>query len=508
MSYADDVAAPLSADLSRYARNWFVNEADLCGNVIVLKRNSADAGEDLSVDASSLNNYIESATIVGKTLVLAYNSDRFAPLSIDIADFIKDYYIADAKLCADSKLHLKYNADLDDIVVDLHDLDDKIVDIKQENDTIQFRRTNGTLPVINLSKYVNNNLSTMHIHGNALVLKFDDGRTKDVSLDKFDKWLSSYTTDENNLYLMYNNNKGCLTIRKSDIAAALVNVYVDLDNIMHHQLNDGTDIKIPVSRLNYELTSGVVDDSNNICLKFTNRKDDVVIDASNLKSQDTYISSIILDDKDNLVFDYNRADVMAKAVCLHKFAKNDYIKSGSYNEDTHYLTLNYNNPDEKDPLSIYIPAIDDTYVSNGRFNADDKSLVLSYNKDRSDIRIKMDVLSAISFDAADDTSVLSIAETVQQIVEAFGGNADVKKQQLMSTTFASGSKSDVDHYVASGKFDVDSKKLIFNYNTEFAPLAIDMNVLSGMNFVAKPTTKMREIADAIKQIVEAFGGNR
>ena len=157
-------------------------------------------------------------------------------------------------------------------------------------------------------------------------------------------------------------------------------------------------------------------------MQFTNGKDDVVIDASNLKSPDTYISSIILDDKDNLVFDYNRADVMAKAVCLHKFAKNDYIKSGSYNEDTHYLTLNYNNQDEKDPLSIYIPAIDDTYVSNGRFDADDKSLVLSYNKDRSDIRIKMDVLSAISFDAADDTSVLSIAKTVQQIVEAFGGN--------------------------------------------------------------------------------------
>lgn len=422
MRYADDVAAPLSADLSRYTRNWFVNEADLCGDVIILKRNSADAGDDLSVDASSLNNYIKSATIVGKTLVLAYNSDRFAPLSIDIADFIKDYYIADAKLCADSKLHLKYNADLDDIVVDLHDLDDKIVDIKQENDTIQFHRTNGTLPVINLSKYVNNNLKTMHIHGNSLVLKFDDGRTKDVSLDKFDKWLSSYTSDENNLYLMYNNNKDYLTIRKSDIAAALVNVYVDSDNIMHHRLNDGTDIKIPVSRLNYELTSGVVDDSNNICLKFTNGKDDVVIDANKIKSTDTYISSIVLDDKDNLVFDYNRADMMAKAISLHKIAKNDYIKSGSYNEDTHYLTLNYNNPDEKDPLSIYIPAIDDTYVSNGRFDADDKSLVLSYNKDRSDIRIKMDVLSAISFDAADDTSVLSIAKTVQQIVEAFGGN--------------------------------------------------------------------------------------
>ena len=48
--------------------------------------------------------------------------------------------------------------------------------------------------------------------------------------------------------------------------------------------------------------------------------------------------------------------------------------------------------------------------------------MLSYNKDRSDIRIKMDVLSAINFDAADDTSVLSIAKTVQQIVEAFGGN--------------------------------------------------------------------------------------
>ena len=349
MRYADDVAAPLSADLSRYTRNWFVNEADLCGDVIVLKRNSADAGDDLSVDASSLNNYIKSATIVGKTLVLAYNSDRFAPLSIDIADFIKDYYIADAKLCADSKLHLKYNADLDDIVVDLHDLDDKIVDIKQVNDTIQFYRTNGILPAINLSKYVNNNLKTMHIHGNALVLKFDDGRTKDVSLDKFDKWLSSYTADENNLYLMYNNNKDYLTIRKSDIAAALVDVYVDSDNIIHHQLNDGTDIKIPISRLNYELTSGVVDDSNNICLKFTNGKDDVVIDANKIKSTDTY-------------------------------------------------------------------------VSNGRFDADDKSLVLSYNKDRSDIRIKMDVLSAISFDAADDTSVLSIAKTVQQIVEAFGGN--------------------------------------------------------------------------------------
>ena len=162
-------------------------------------------------------------------------------------------------------------------------------------------------------------------------------------------------------------------------------------------------------------------------MQFTNGKDDVVIDASKIKSTDTYISSIVLDDKDNLVFDYNSSDVMAKAVCLHKFSKNDYIKSGSYNEDTHYLTLNYNNPDEKDPLSIYIPAssapvIDDTYVSNGRFDADDKSLVLSYNKDRSDIRIKMDVLSAISFDAADDTSILSIAETVQRIVEAFGGN--------------------------------------------------------------------------------------
>lgn len=157
-------------------------------------------------------------------------------------------------------------------------------------------------------------------------------------------------------------------------------------------------------------------------MRFTNGKDDVVIDASNLKSPDTYISSIVLDDKDNLVFDYNRADMTAKAISLHKVAKNDYIKSGSYNEDTQYLTLNYNNPDEKDPLSIYIPAIDDTYVSNGRFDADDKSLVLSYNKDRSDIRIKMDVLSAISFDAADDTSVLSIAKTVQQIVEAFGGN--------------------------------------------------------------------------------------
>ena len=162
-------------------------------------------------------------------------------------------------------------------------------------------------------------------------------------------------------------------------------------------------------------------------MRFTNGKDDVVIDASNLKSPDTYISSIVLDDKDNLVFDYNRADMTAKAISLHKLAKNDYIKSGSYNEDTHYLTLNYNNQDEKDPLSIYIPAssaptIDDTYVSNGRFDADDKSLVLSYNKDRSDIRIKMDVLSAINFDAADDTSVLSIAKTVQQIVEAFGGN--------------------------------------------------------------------------------------
>ena len=161
-------------------------------------------------------------------------------------------------------------------------------------------------------------------------------------------------------------------------------------------------------------------------MRFTNGKDDVVIDASNLKSPDTYISSIVLDDKDNLVFDYNRADMTAKAISLHKVAKNDYIKSGSYNEDTQYLTLNYNNPDEKDPLSIYIPAssapADDTYVSNGRFDADDKSLVLSYNKDRSDIRIKMDVLSAISFDAADDTSVLSIAKTVQQIVEAFGGN--------------------------------------------------------------------------------------
>ena len=219
MRYADDVAAPLSADLSRYTRNWFVNEADLCGNVIVLKRNSADAGEDLSVDASSLNNYIANANIVNSTLVLSYNTDRLAPLSIDTCQ---------------------------------------------------------------------------------------------------------------------------------------------------------------------------------------------------LKVLDTYISAIELDDKDNLVFDYNRSDVMAKAVCLHKFSKNDYIKSGSYNEDTHYLTLNYNNPDEKDPLSIYIPAssapvIDDTYVSNGRFDADDKSLVLSYNKDRSDIRIKIDVLSAISFDASDDTSVLSIA---------------------------------------------------------------------------------------------------
>lgn len=231
MSYADDVAAPLSADLSRYTRNWFVNEATLCGDVIVLKRNSADAGDDLSVDASSLNNYIANANIVNSTLVLSYNTDRLAPLSIDTCQ---------------------------------------------------------------------------------------------------------------------------------------------------------------------------------------------------LKVLDTYISAIELDDKDNLVFDYNRADVIAKAVCLHKFAKNDYIKSGSYNEDTHYLTLNYNNPDEKDPLSIYITAssapADDTYVSNGRFDADDKSLVLSYNKDRSDIRIKMDVLSAISFDAADDTSVLSIAETVQRIVEAFGGN--------------------------------------------------------------------------------------
>ena len=74
----------MSADLSRYTRNWFVNEATLCGNVIVLKRNSVDAGEDLSVDASSLNNYIESATIVGKTLVLAYNSDRLLPLSINL----------------------------------------------------------------------------------------------------------------------------------------------------------------------------------------------------------------------------------------------------------------------------------------------------------------------------------------------------------------------------------------------------------------------------------------
>ena len=229
MRYADDVAAPLSADLSRYTRNWFVNEATLCGDVIVLKRNSADAGDDLSVDASSLNNYIESATIVGKTLVLSYNSGRLLPLSIDIADFIKDYYIADAKLCADSKLHLKYNADLDDIVVDLHDLDDKIVDIKQENDTIQFHRTNGTLPVVNLSKYVNNNLSTMHIHGNALVLKFDDGRTKDVSLDKFDKYIADASIENGNIVAKYNNDKG-------------------------------EAFRIPLDDINYELTSGAVDD--------------------------------------------------------------------------------------------------------------------------------------------------------------------------------------------------------------------------------------------------------
>ena len=399
MSYADDVAAPLSADLSKYTRNWFVNEADLCGDVFVLKRNSADAGEDLSVDASSLNNYIESATIVGKTLVLAYNSDRFAPLSIDIADFIKDYYIADAKLCADSKLHLKYNADLDDIVVDLHDLDDKIVDIKQENDTIQFHRTNGTLPVINLSKYVNNNLKTMHIHGNSLVLKFDDGRTKDVSLDKFDKHIAGYAVDENCLSLYYNDNKGSIAIDKSKFGKNVSAARIE-DNVLWLDYNDRSDsisVSLPVAPNAYISSGKTVD--GKLVIEYEDKSKNVSIDTIQLSNAEVIDNKLKLSltNHDPIVVNLaqfantisdveytnnniilNFANGRHTTLDLSKF--NMFINNAYVGDSTNAnkLILTYNNP-VRPHLEINLDKFDkyiaDASIENG-------NIVAKYNNDK------------------------------------------------------------------------------------------------------------------------------
>lgn len=596
--HASGNAKDITIDLSRFAKNYYIKSASLNDETLVLKYNSSLVGDNLSVKLNTLNNYIADANIVDKTLVLSYNSDRFQPLSVNVADFIKDYYIKDVKLCSDNKLHFKYNSTDPSLYiepVDLSIFNDHIDNIIQDTtyDTIQFNRTNGkTLPVLNLSKYVNNDITSMHIHGNSLILKFSNGSTKDVSLAKFDKYISTYATDENNLSLLYNDDKGCIVLDKSTISKAIVNAYVE-DNIFYFVYSDGTPtltvdlndclthvvagnlidstlkldysnstpsisidlsklstyvdsavldsdamlsllynanhaptvvnlsklnneitksytsgsnlilefankttriidlrdfnryiasiylngndlkfvdnsdktitisldkfdkfiasanvdkknhkidfkyntesdaFKIDLNDINYELMSGEVDDSNNITLHFSNDKKSVKIDASKLKSADTYIKSVRLDSNDVLVFDYNTATPPAIQADLHKFARNDYIAAGSYDPGTNQLILKYNDQPgfstKLAPISVYVPGGgtggDNFYVDKGHFDVTNKKLVLGYNNSlMAPVNIDYNILSGLSFHYSDTTYLSTVAQVLEQIVTAFGGN--------------------------------------------------------------------------------------
>ena len=148
----------------------------------------------------------------------------------------------------------------------------------------------------------------------------------------------------------------------------------------------------------------------------------------------------MLDDKDNLVFDYNLPEPAAKAVCLHDFRKNDFIESGRYDLTSKKLVLNYNNQPEfgsRAALSIEIPtgsgSGENFYVSSGNYDEATDKLVLSYNTTtilplsisfphKKDVDIN--VLSDMYFKATDEKSILSIAQAIEQIVTAFGGNRE------------------------------------------------------------------------------------
>ena len=239
----------------------------------------------------------------------------------------------------------------------------------------------------------------MHIHGNALVLKFDDGRTKDVSLDKFDKYIAGYAVDENCLSLYYNDNKGSIAIDKSKFGKNVSAARIE-DNVLWLDYNDRSDsisVSLPVAPNAY-ISSGKTIDGK-LVIEYEDKSKNVSIDTIQLSNAEVIDNKLKLSltNHDPIVVNLaqfantisdveytnnniilNFANGRHTTLDLSKF--NMFINNAYVGDSTNAnkLILTYNNP-VRPHLEINLDKFDkyiaDASIENG-------NIVAKYNNDK------------------------------------------------------------------------------------------------------------------------------
>ena len=250
-----------------------------------------------------------------------YSSDDLPEIEpVDLSVFTKDTYIDSIEVC-DNKLRMHYNdSKLPYLEADLSKYDNHINAVRQdtEHDNITFQWSTGDLSTVYLSKYANNDLSGMYIHGDSLlVLKFKDGSSKSVQLSAFDKHIESYLADDNNLSLAFNNGQGCVVIDKNDIGKNITAARVE-DRVLWLDYSDGSEpISAALPELpNMYVLSGKLEDGK-LVLGYEDGSKNVSVDVSDLN--DEYIDSIILGYDKNLHFKYKVDSTKDTTVDLSAF---------------------------------------------------------------------------------------------------------------------------------------------------------------------------------------------